>query len=184
MLARALAVACGMVLWAAPAAPAGSAPHARRSGRVHRTAAARRPEVSPFVMKLLPGPTAPGASGKARLVYAESPFGVALTADGREVYDLQVTAANLPDPGTLGAYRAYLAWAATPDLARWQRLGEVKNGTSTIGSVQWNKWLLVVAAAASPADTTHAGPVVLHGTSPSGWLQKFITHPLFRGIPF
>ncbi len=181
MLARVLAVACGMVLWAAPAVPAGAAHSARpRRG----TDAARRPEVSPFVMKLLPGPTAPGASGKARLVYAQSPFGVALTADGREVYDLQVTAANLPDPATLGAYRTYVAWAATPDLARWQRLGEVENGTSTVGSVEWNKWLLVVAAAASPADTTHAGPVVLHGTSPSGWLQKFITHPLFRGIPF
>ncbi len=183
MLARVLAVACGVMLFAAPAVPAGAAAGARVRAR-SRLTAGRRPEVSPFVMKLLPGPSAPSASGQARLVYAESPFGVALTADGREVYDLKVTAADLPDPATLGAYHAYVAWAATPDLSRWQRLGEVRNGTSTVGSVQWNKWLLVVAASASSSDTTHAGPVVLHGTSPSGWLQKFITHPLFRGIPF
>ena len=140
--------------------------------------------VSPFTIKLLPGAKAPGSSGSARLLYAASPFGVALTADGHEVYDIRVSAVNLPPPATLGAYTTYLAWAASPDLARWVRLGEVANGTRTVGPVHLDKFLLVITAAASPTDSTHAGPVVLHGNSPSGWLQKFITHPLFRGIPF
>ncbi len=174
--ARLLALALGAFVWAASAAPAAPATWA--------AVAAGRPEVSPFVMKLLPGPKAPAAAGDARLVYAPSPFGVALTADGHEVYDIRVTARELPPPASLGAYSTYQAWAASPDLARWVRLGPVANGTATVGPVHLDKFLLVIAPAASPTDTTHAGPIVLHGTSPSGWLQKFITHPLFRGIPF
>ena len=47
-----------------------------------------------------------------------------------------------------------------------------------------NKFLLVITAEAEqPLRRSHAGPTVLHGTSPSGWLQSFLSHPLFRGIP-
>ncbi len=176
MSARALALALGAFAWAVSAAPAAPAPWA--------ALAAGRAEVSPFVMTLLPGARVPGAAGEARLVYAPSPFGVALTADGHEIYDLRVTARDLPAPASLGGYTTFLAWAASPDLSHWVRLGPVANGTSTVGPVQLDKFLLVIAAAALPGDSSHAGPVVLHGTSPSGWLQKFITHPLFRGIPF
>jgi hypothetical protein len=48
--------------------------------------------------------------------------------------------------------------------------------------VAMNKFLLVITAEADSAPAEHAGPTVLHGTSPSGWLQSFLTHPLFRGI--
>jgi hypothetical protein len=58
----------------------------------------------------------------------------------------------------------------------------VKNGDTTVGHAQRNKFLLVIAAESSTT-SAHAGPTVLHGTSPSGWLQSFLTHPLFRGIP-
>jgi hypothetical protein len=61
--------------------------------------------------------------------------------------------------------------------------GVVKNGRSTVGHVEMNKFLLVVTAEAGDEPATHAGPTVLHGTSPSGWLQNFLTHPLFRGVP-
>ena len=56
------------------------------------------------------------------------------------------------------------------------------NGTSTVGPAELNKFLLVITAEPDSAAATHAGPTVLHGTSPSGWLQSFLTHPLFRGI--
>ena len=72
----------------------------------------------------------------------------------------------------------------TPDLAQWYRLGVIANGRTTVGQIELNKFLLVITAERRAAPATHAGPVVLHGNSPSGWLQKFITHPLFRGIPF
>jgi hypothetical protein len=136
----------------------------------------------PYDIPLFSTPTAPMATGSARLVFAESPFGIAVTADGRAQYDVQVTAAHLPDPSSLGRYRAYVAWATTPDLTRWDRLGTIANGTTTIGHVELNKFLVVITAEADTAPRAHAGPTVLHGTSPSGWLQSFLNHPMFRGI--
>ena len=136
----------------------------------------------PYDIALFATPKAPSAHGNARLVYAASPFGIAVTADGRAQYDIQVTAAALPEPSSLGRYTAYVAWAATPDLATWVRLGTIRNGTSTVGHVDLNKFLLVITAEADSAPARHTGPTVLHGTSPSGWLQSFLNHPMFRGI--
>jgi hypothetical protein len=137
----------------------------------------------PFDIPLFATPKAPGAEGHARLVFAASPFGVAVTQDGHASYDVQVTASGLPDPSTLGDFHAYVAWVASTDLAAWVRLGTVRNGTTTVGRAEMNKFLLVITAEADSAPPAHAGPTVLHGTSPSGWLQSFLTHPLFRGVP-
>ena len=137
----------------------------------------------PFDIPLFNTPKAPAAAGHARLVYAESPFGVAVTADGRAIYDIQVDASGLPAPATLGDYTSYVAWAATTDLSRWDRLGPITNGRVTVGHATLNKFLFVITAESNTNGATHAGPTVLHGTSPSGWLQTFLSHPLFRGIP-
>jgi len=136
----------------------------------------------PFDIMLLPTPRAPAARGNARLVYAHSPFGIAVTADGRAIYDVQITASGLPAPSGLGAYNTYVAWAVSPDLSQWHRLGPVANGATTVGHAELNKFLLVITAEADSAPASSSGPTVLHGTSPSGWLQSFLTHPLFRGI--
>jgi hypothetical protein len=136
----------------------------------------------PYDIPLFSTPKAPEAAGAARLVFAESPFGIAVTADGRAQYDVQVTVSDLPAPSTLGAYTAYVAWATSPDLTRWDRLGVIGNGTTTVGHIALNKFLLVITAESDSAPKTHAGPTVLHGTSPSGWLQSFLNHPMFRGI--
>ena len=124
----------------------------------------------------------PNARGTARLVFAESPFGVAVTADGHASYDVQLNLSGLPEPSALGPYKAYVAWGVTTDLKQWRRLGPVGNGESTVGTVDFNKFLLVVAAEPDSAATKHAGAVALSGTSPSGWLQTFLSHPLFRGV--
>ena len=137
----------------------------------------------PFDIPLFNTPRTPTAAGHARLVFASSPFGVAVTADGRASYDVQIEASGLPEPSTLGTYTAYVAWAVTTDLREWHRLGEVTNGRSTVGRAELNKFLLVITAESSPTAASHAGPTVLHGTSPSGWLQSFLSHPLFRGVP-
>jgi hypothetical protein len=102
--------------------------------------------------------------------------------DGRSRYDVQLNVAGLPAPSSLGAYTTYVAWEVSTDLAKWARVGTVANGASTIGSVDSNKFLFVVTAEASATPATHAGPTVLHGTSPSGMLQTFLSHPLFRGV--
>jgi hypothetical protein len=136
----------------------------------------------PYDIPLVPGPAVPGARGSARLLFADSPFGVAVTEDGRLSYDVRITAKGLPEPARLGAYRAFVAWEVTPDLAEWHRLGAIGNGTTTVGRAEWNKFLLVITAEPDSAPSVHGGPTVLHGTSPSGWLQRFLSHPLFRGI--
>ncbi len=137
----------------------------------------------PYDITLLSTPSAPAARGSARLVSAPSPFGIAVSPDGHARYDVVVKIAGLPAPASLGAYHTYVAWAVTPDLKDWTRLGVVANGASTVGVAQYNKFLLVVTAEAGPEPMTRGGPTVLHGTSPSGWLQSFLSHPLFRGVP-
>ena len=137
----------------------------------------------PFDIALLNTPKTPDAKGHARLVFAHSPFGIAVTADGHASYDVQVHVSGLPDPSTLGAYKHYVAWAVATDLSSWVRLGTIANGDNTVGHIELNKFLLVITAEASATPKTHAGPTALHGSSPSGWLQTFLSHPLFRGIP-
>jgi hypothetical protein len=159
------------LLWAALVALAGGGP---RGGSA---------TAGPFDILLFPTATVPAATGSARLVFVESPYGVAVTEDGRASYDVQIIAANLPPPSRLGPYSSFVAWAVTPDLAQWTRLGTVTNGKTSVGPVQLNKFLLVVSAEASATSATQSGPTVLHGTSPSGYLQSFLSHPLFRGVP-
>lgn len=137
------------------------------------------PDVGPYDIPLYATPSAPAAKGSARLVFAESPFGVAVTADGHARYDAQVTAAGLPAPSSLGAYHVYVAWAVSSDLAHWQRLGLVTNGTSTVGAVTMDKFLLVIAAERDSAAAAHSGPSVLHGSAPSTFLQSFQAHTAF-----
>ena len=137
----------------------------------------------PFDIPLFNTPKTPTAEGVARLVYASSPFGVAVTADGRASYDVQVTASGLPEPISLGDFHAFVAWEVSTDLAQWHRLGAIRNGNTTVGRAEMNKFLFVITAESDSSTTEHVGPTVLHGTSPSGWLQTFLSHPLFRGIP-
>jgi hypothetical protein len=150
-------------------------------GAVLLCTAATDPE-GPYHIVLLPGAGAPAAHGEARLVFAPSPFGVAVTADGRHRYDVRIAASGLPAPATLGAYHAYVVWEVSTDLAQWHRLGSMVRDSATVGETAMNKFLLVITAEATARSITHTGPIVLHGTSPSGWLQTFLTHPLFRGI--
>jgi hypothetical protein len=139
-------------------------------------------QAGPYDIPLAPTSIVPTAQGHARLLFGASPFGVAVTADGRASYDVTITLAGLPAPATLGPYRAFVAWAVSPDLSQWQRLGVVGTGTTTLGRIELNKFLLVLSAEARADVTTHAGPILLRGFSPSTWLQSFITHPMFRGV--
>jgi hypothetical protein len=137
----------------------------------------------PFDIPLRSTATAPGARGSARLVYAASPFGVAVRADGVASYDVRLELSGLPAPSSLGEYTTFVAWATTTNLSRWHRLGTVRNGTTTVGRAELNKFLLVITAESDSLASTRSGPTVLHGPSPSTWLQSLLNHPLFRGIP-
>jgi hypothetical protein len=136
----------------------------------------------PYDIILLNTPRVPTARGEARLVFAPSPFGIAVTADGHHRYDVRITASGLPEPSALGDYSAFVAWEVATDLSQWTRLGPVRNGESRVGEARSNKFMLVITAERSDTTSVHAGPTVLHGISPSGWIQAFGSHPLFRGI--
>lgn len=138
---------------------------------------------SPYDIPLRHTATAPTASGAARLVFGASPFGVTVTADGVASYDIRFELTGLPEPEALGEYTAYVAWVVTTDLGRWQRLGTVRNGVTTLGRAEFNKFLVVITAEADPTAASRSGPTILHGPSPSTWLQSMLSHPLFRGIP-
>ena len=148
----------------------------------HLALAATLLTLGPYDIRLLNTPNTPTAKGTARLVFASSPFGIAVTADGRSRYDVQLDLTGLPEPGSLGPYTTYVAWAATTDLATWHRLGAVKNGANNVGQIEFNKFLLVISAEPDATPPSKKGPTVLHGISPSGFLQSMITHPLFRGV--
>lgn len=160
----------GLALLALPAAVRGQqARQAKREG--------------PYDIAMFNTPRAGTASGAARLFYASSPFGIAVTVDGIDRYDVRLNIKGLPAPSALGPYEAYVAWEVTPDLSKWQRLGPVDNGATVVGTTDLNKFLLVITAEASATPDVHRGPVVLHGTSPSGWLENFLTHDaFFRGV--
>ena len=129
----------------------------------------------PFDIPLFGTPRVPGATGTARLVFAASPFGVAVTADGRARYDVQIDASGLPDPSTLGGYSSYVAWAVTTDLSSWTRLGTVTNGRSTVGHDRAQQVSARDHRRSERVADRARGPTVLHGTSPSGWLQSFLS---------
>jgi len=137
----------------------------------------------PYDIVMHPTTRAAGVTATARLVFSASPFGVAYTRDGRAEFDVQITAAGLPDPSTFGAFTSYVAWEVATDLSTWKRLGTIANGSSTVGTTGLNKFLVVITAESSPTSTTHAGPIILRGYSASTLLQTFLTHPLFRGTP-
>ncbi len=137
----------------------------------------------PYDVPLFNTPRTQKTTGVARLFYASSPFGIAVTVDGVDRYDVRLNIKGLPAPASLGPYKAFVAWQVTTDLSKWTRLGEVHDGTTTVGTTALNKFLLVVTAEASATPGAHHGPIVLHGTSPTGWLENFLTHDaFFRGV--
>jgi hypothetical protein len=137
----------------------------------------------PYDILFLPTRSAPEARGTARLHYATSPFGVAVTPEGVARWTVRFTLEGLPPATTLGNAQGYVAWAASSDLREWDRLGTVTNGTATLGHVARNKFMVVVTAEPDTTTTTRRGPTVLSGISPSSWMQPLLTHALFRGIP-
>ena len=168
-LGRALVRAAGCAAWLGLATTAQAQAPSHREG--------------PYDVPLFNTARTRKITGDARLVYASSPFGVAVTVDGIDRYDIRINIKGMPAPSALGPYKAYVAWQVTTDLSQWKRLGPVRNGPNVVGTTDLNKFLLVITAESSATPDVHRGPIVLHGTSPSGWLENFLTHDaFFRGV--
>ena len=118
-------------------------------------------------MELIVAPGITGISGRVELGHVAGPFTVAVTKEGRLRYQpiLQVT--GLPAPESLGSYRTYLAWVATPTMERVIPLGEVRNGTTPLPIVDLEKFSVLVTAERSALAKEPGGRMVLRGQSPS-----------------
>ncbi|MEP6494229.1 MAG: multicopper oxidase family protein [bacterium] len=119
---------------------------------------------------LFPTPDLPSVSGAMALLPAPSPFGVAVTVDGRPRYHLAATIAGLPEPRSLGEYSAYVAWAYTLSLDSAVKLGTVRNGRVDLGEIQFAQFRILVSAERSATVHERGGRLVLRGTSPSARL--------------
>ena len=129
------------------------------------------PAADLYCIDLVPAPDFPDASGAVELRRVPSPFGAAVTPDGRHAWDLRLTLAGLPDPRTLGDYSTYVAWATTPTFDPMIRLGAVRNGRLDGGRVALNTLLILVSAERSADVSTRGGRIVLRGASASGLMR-------------
>lgn len=135
--------------------------------------------------RLAPTDKAPRAVGWVQLVPAMSPFAVSVTRDGRLVYDLDITAHDLPPIEWLGTYSGYVVWLASPNLEVVRRLGAIRNDSTIHATADWNKFTVIVTAEPAKVGQKWSGAVVLVGRSPSSLMQSFADHPFYNtGTPF
>ena len=120
-----------------------------------------------YCLPLFSTDRAPSAEGTAVLRLASSPFGLAVSRDGRTQLHVALTISGLPEPRSLGPYRTFVAWATTPELAQIMRLGPVSNGRTEVGPIDLERFLIMVSAEPSTAVRRRTGPLVLRGSSPS-----------------
>ncbi len=136
-----------------------------------------------YAIDLVPTRNLPGlgrSEGTAHVSFAPSPFGIALSPDGRYVYDLALATERLPTPKA----GVYVVWVATPSLDQIRRLGVLDAGRLK-GRVDWNKFLVVVTLEPS-ADALGAiwqGPIIMRGLSRSGLMHTMAGHGPFQQEP-
>ena len=117
---------------------------------------------------LYPTPDLAPAGGEVLLRWDPTPFGVSVTRDGSQRYRIAAELSGLPEPSALGDYRTYVAWATTPVMHPVVRLGQVGNGSfPDLGTVSFDKFVILVSAEASAAVESRNGRLVLRGASPS-----------------
>ena len=120
--------------------------------------------------------------GTARLSPARSPFGVATTKEGQFVFAVEVDVPLLPPPTAFGpGPTVYVAWIASAQLDRIERIGVLTPGTILRGRVAIPKFMVVITAEPNATGLKWTGPIVMRGTSPSSYLTNFSGHTMFNG---
>jgi hypothetical protein len=128
----------------------------------------------PFMVRLVPTANANGASGTVDMRFAESPFGVSVTADGHHAYAAEITTRGLRSHGS-----ALVVWAATPALDQVTRLGTLDSDGRLSGVIAYNKFLVFVTAEPSPDVERWSGPILLRGASASARMHTMAGHGPF-----
>lgn len=137
-----------------------------------------------YRIDLVPTRNVPGtyqAFGVGRISFASSPFSVSVTPGGHYVHELEVQVNHLQSApkGT------YVAWVSTPALDKVKRLGPLGEDRHLAGTVNWNKFLVIITLEAEPGEATKRwrGPVVLRGLSRSGLMHTMAGHGPFANEP-
>jgi suppressor of ftsI len=163
-------LAAGLIALSAPASLNAQADQRTPATAHPHDVCAHSPSPDLHCIDLVPVPDFPDVAGAVELRRVPSPFGAAVTADGRHTWDLRFTLAGLPDPRTLGA-TTYIAWATTPTFAPMIRLGEVRNGRFDIGRVALNTFFILISAERSADVPERRGRLVLRGRSASALMM-------------
>jgi hypothetical protein len=149
-----------------------------------------------YAIDLVPTRRVPGtgaAEGSAQVMFARSPFGIAVSPEGsyQQALDIRVTGLRARADG------AFVVWAATSDLEQAARLGaldlspNVRTEARLQATVDWNKFLVIVSFESRTATeiATEAGadrwqgPIVMRGMSRSGMMHTMAGHGPFELEP-
>lgn len=114
------------------------------------------------------------AGGNIQLKPVMSPFGLALTAEGRGIFEATTTVKNLPDAASLGTFNTYVLWVASPSLDQVRNLGPITNGVPVTTRVDFVKMMYMVTAEATAnvKGAMFKGAIVLVGRSASARVQN------------
>lgn len=122
-----------------------------------------------YCIDLIPTPDWMDVRAALQLRPAPSAFDIAATPDGHLVFAPELCAAGLPSVSRFRA-RAYVAWAATQNMERIERLGTIKNGCTRLAPISMDVFTILVSAERDPAATERSGTLIVRGRSPS-WLM-------------
>jgi FtsP/CotA-like multicopper oxidase with cupredoxin domain len=129
------------------------------------------PSADLYCFDLVPTADFVDATASVRLGRSKSPFGVSVTVDGQPRYELDISIGGLPKNSELEPETTFVAWVTTPLLDPMIRLGDVKNGRHVLGTVEFNKFVVLITAETDSAGARPAGQIVLRGSSPSMAIQ-------------
>jgi suppressor of ftsI len=121
-----------------------------------------------YCLTLIPVPGASAAmAGHADLSRVPGPFTVAVTPDGRGIYEPVVTVEGLPAPGSLGRYTVFVAWVMPPTMYPAIKLGVISNGTTTVHEFALDPFVMLITAEPNANVAEPGTRVVLRAGSPS-----------------
>ena len=138
-----------------------------------------------YDIRMAPTSRAPGAVGYVTKTFAQSPFGIAVSVDGRYIYDVHLAVDGLRGPPKV----EYTVWVAPPDLSPIVRLGVLDEDFELMGQVVFNKFIMFVTAEQpgswDPKNTERpgnawAGPILMQGISRSGLMHSASGHGPFE----
>ena len=138
-----------------------------------------------YNIQMSPTPRAPGAVGYVTKTFAQSPFGIAVSIDGRYVYDVHIAVSGLRGPDDV----EYTVWVAPPNLSPITRLGVLDESFEIKGQVDLNKFIMFVTAEqpgswdparANQPGNAWSGPILMQGISRSGLMHSAAGHGPFE----